>query len=71
MKEKPHKGSLKNWYKYEIDAYGGYVIEGTFVGHPQFNGLFGHTSFVLSHNEETGEIETRNSRYTLVGPAIR
>lgn len=65
--DKPHKGSLKDWFKYEVGD--GYIICGRFIGHPQFNGEHGHTSLVLSHNEETGEIETRNSRYTLIGSA--
>lgn len=71
MTEKPHNGALKDWYKYETDSKGGYIIRGTFVGHPYFDGEPGHTSLVLSHNEETGDIETRNSRYTLIGPAKR
>lgn len=67
MTEKPHKGRIKDWFKYECDAKGGYIIRGRFVDHPEFAGLAGHTSLVLSHDEATGEIETRNSRYTLIG----
>jgi hypothetical protein len=66
---KPHKGSLKGWKRYE---HGDKVcIWGTFVDHPHFAGLYGHTSYIVSHNEETGEVETLNSRYTLVGPEAK
>lgn len=72
MTEKPHKGSIKNWFKYDSDKGLGYLIRGEFVDHPAFAGLpDGHTSYVISHDEKTGEIETRNSRYTLVGPERR
>lgn len=69
MTDKPHKGSIESWFKYKVDGNGGYIIRGRFVDHPQFAMEFGHTSLVLSHNEESGEIETRNSRYTLIGAA--
>jgi hypothetical protein len=69
MSDKPHKGSIENWFKQEITGDGGYIIRGRFVDHPLFAGETGHTSLVLSHNEGTGEIETRNSRYTLIGAA--
>lgn len=66
--DKPHKGRIKNWYKEEVGSeYGlGYIIRGRFVDHEYFAGEVGHTSWVVFHDEETGEIETRNSRYTLV-----
>jgi hypothetical protein len=65
---KEHKGSLKNWRKYECPGHGlGYLILGEFVDHPQFAGHLGNTSYVVAHDEATGEIETRNSRYTLLG----
>lgn len=66
---KPHKGRISGWHKHY--TYGGYIIRGRFVDHPEFAGYSGHTSLVLSHNEETGEVETRNSRYTLVDTAAR
>lgn len=71
MSDKPHKGTLTNWWKQETyTKLGlGFVIRGTFDGHPQFHGETGHTSFVIAHDETTGEIETRNSRYTLNPPA--
>lgn len=67
--EKPHKGRIENWYKAETHPdYGlGYYIRGRFVDHPQFAGETGHTSYIVAHDKDTGEIETRNSRYTLVG----
>lgn len=75
---KPHKGEITNWFKQfyprpviggEFEGTLGYLIRGTFMDHPQFGHTpFGHTSMVVKHDEETGEIETLNSRYTLVGP---
>lgn len=69
---KPHKGSLKNWFKEDWGCAGlglGYMIRGEFVDHPEFAGCKnGHTSYVVAHDEATGEVETKNSRYTLVGP---
>lgn len=73
---KPHKGKLVKWWKhYPLPQFGseglGYLILGIFVDHPEFAGEFGNTSWVISHNEETGEIETANSRYTLIGQPIK
>jgi hypothetical protein len=70
---KPHKGQIKNWFKSETEGFGlGYRIRGEFVDHPEFgNARSGVTSYVVAHDEATGEIETRNSRYTLVGPAVQ
>lgn len=67
MEEKPHCGRIEHWHREECDAGLGYLIIGTFVDHPEFGGDRGHTSYVVSHNMDSGEIETRNSRYTLVG----
>lgn len=68
---KPHLGRITSWYKTEFGAGGrglGYLICGTFLDHPKFMGMSDvHTSYVISHDTETGEIETKNSRYTLVG----
>lgn len=64
MREKPFKGTIENWRKVRI-APGIHVIEGDFVDHPQFAGKFGHTSYIVRHDEATGELETRNSRYLL------
>ncbi|MHC2284474.1 hypothetical protein [Bradyrhizobium barranii] len=66
--EKPHKGAINNWKRYE---HGDKVfIWGEFVDHPRFAGFYGNTSYIVSHAEATGEIETLNSRYTLVGPEL-
>lgn len=84
---KPHKGSLANWWKQHFDRaetesfYGensglGFIIRGTFINHPRFGYSSGSsTSWVISMGEpdEKGdrEIETRNSRYTLIGPSVK
>lgn len=67
---KPHKGSLRLWRKHvpsgNFKSFGlGYIICGVFVDHPDFAGETGHTSWVVKH--EGNEVETINSRYTLVG----
>lgn len=69
---KPHLGKIKSWFKRETDPESGlgYQIIGMFVDHPDFKGEVGHTSYVVSHDETTGEIETRNSRYTLEGAEL-
>jgi hypothetical protein len=67
--EKPFNGTLTNWSRaYVTDEGLGYIVVGIFVDHPQFAGRAGHTSWVVKYDEETGEIETRNSRYKLEGP---
>lgn len=66
---KPDCGRIQNWRR--VDAYGGlgYVILGRFLDHHRLKGCEnGHTSYVVKHDEKTGAVETRNSRYTLVGP---
>lgn len=74
---KPFKGSIKNWWKqYPAKEWWGteglgYMICGTFVDHEWFAGKDGHTSFVILHHEDTGQIETLNSRYLLIGEAIK
>lgn len=66
---KPYKGRIEHWGKRPCPGYGiGYYIVGRFVDHPQFAGETGHTSWVEKHNGN--EIETRNSRYTLVGDPL-
>ncbi len=77
---KPHKGKILNWRKVPFDAAAvsaaydedvglGYVVWGDAIEHPVYNGApWFRTSWVMFHDELTGEIETRNSRYTLVGP---
>jgi hypothetical protein len=65
VSEKLHKGKIENWRKSPCESGLGYFITGKFVGHPSLHGEYGHTSFVVAHDEATGEIETNNSRYTL------
>ena len=62
---KPYMGKIKDWKKYECVGGLGYFIQGTFMGHPQFNGYKGWTSCVISHDTETNQIETENDRYIL------
>lgn len=62
---KPDHGRIKSWSKAPCNGGLGYLIEGEFLDHPYLRGS-GHTSVVIAHNAETGEIETRNSRYRLV-----
>lgn len=77
---KPFKGIISNWKKVPIDLiklkedypnekdYGlGYYITGVPHGHPNFKNWI-YTSWVVKHNETTGEVETRNSIYRLEGP---
>ncbi len=66
--EKPHKGRIRNYYKYEHpNAEGlGYIYMCDWVDHPVFHGSKRHTSWIIK--DDGKEIETRNSRYTLDGP---
>lgn len=66
MSDKPHHGRVKDWVKEPCDSGLGYLIVGEFLDHPHFRGPRCHTSYLVAHNSETGEIETKNSRYTLV-----
>lgn len=70
---KPHKGQISGWHKItcntnpwpgEKEVNLGYYIFGRPSGHPQFESRI-YTSPVVKH--EGNEIETLNSRYTLVG----
>lgn len=64
---KPFKGSIENWSKMECNGGLGYFILGTFLDHPEFGKKYTNTSWVEKHDENTGYIETRNSRYQLIG----
>jgi hypothetical protein len=80
--DKPYKGELCSWRKVACDAMGydtpvfgaeGYYYIMGFAHkycpideHIRKLGTVRCTSRVLSHNEETGEIETINSRYKLI-----
>lgn len=68
VKEKPHKGRIIHWRKYNITPRS-YAIAGYFLDHPQFAGNAGHTSPVIKHAPD-GEIITKNSRYTLIGEPL-
>lgn len=59
---KPYLGILDKWVRREIPA--GVYYECLFINHPVFGGRYGHTSMVVA--EEGLEIETLNSRYTLL-----
>ena len=65
---KPHKGPIANWFKLPTAQGLGYYIMGEFQDHPEFGRKFTNTSWVEKHDTESGEIETRNSCYTLIGP---
>lgn len=71
-KEKLHKGSIENWFKLPCskDKGLGYYIVGDFLNHPDFGNKTTNTSWVEKHDVDSGEIETRNSRYTLIGKEI-
>lgn len=72
--KKPHKGKIIVVGKYYAAGYGlGYGYWCKFVDHPDFAGRNGHTSYVVldecdapRHRGDSYEIETRNSRYTVV-----
>ena len=71
--EKPYKGQISNWEKryFSKGAFPqhkgtlGYVIMGVPVEHPQYSEWI-VTSPVVKH--EGDQIETLNSRYTLINP---
>jgi len=72
--QKPFKGRISKVVKYDVgpgvsskfETNLGYIFLCTFEGHDEFDGLRGHTSLVVSYDEETGEVETLNSRYQVV-----
>jgi hypothetical protein len=66
LHDKPHKGGITAWRT--IDWYGRVIVIGQFVNHPEFGDRYGHTSYIV--NRDGCEIETRNSRYTLIGDEI-
>lgn len=73
---KPHRGRIVNWTASKIAGPFGSrlaVIVGQTPDHP--DAPVGHTfpiitSAVILHDDRSGEIETVNSRYTLVGPDV-
>ena len=73
MIEKPHRGTIDDWFKLDMShhpyAMGlGFLIAGSF-GDARID--LGHawtTSWIISHDEALNEIETVNSRYSLGRP---
>lgn len=74
---KPHKGRISSW---AICKPSGTIndllpiVVGYLVDHPDFHNEWGHTSPVVSISEPNQfgyrELETNNSRYTLVGKEL-
>ncbi len=69
---KPHHGRIQHWKKVQPVGERGFYIVGSFMDHPMLgkHGGRSRTSQVVKHDGATGEIETRNSRYMLVGPEL-
>lgn len=78
--DKPHKGCIANWNKvmrnsmtWDVSASNpegankGYDIIGLFIDNPDFGTAKSRTTLVLTHDEETGEIETTDAFYRLLG----
>jgi hypothetical protein len=63
--EKPHRGRIAAWRKTGHDKATAY--EGVFLDHPNLTGFMSVTSAVVTGPDGGGEIETRNSHYTLIG----
>ena len=66
MTDKPHHSRIDGWYEHPAQGGLGYRVNGMFMDHPQLKGYNAHTSFVVARNGN--EIETNNSRYTLLNP---
>lgn len=68
---KPHHGRIEKWAKFPWFGHPGeWFVVGNFLDHPRIKGQ-GHTSANVHHDEASGEIETLNSKYTLVGAEVR
>ena len=70
---KPHRGTLKNWHPQRIRSEPrglGFILLGTFHGHPEFHGTDGWTSEVIALRPEINEVETRHSRYSVEQPPL-
>lgn len=69
---KPHNGTITNWRRVDCQRERGlgWFVEGWNDDHPTERPAAVTTSEVVSHDAATGEIETVNSRYRLVGPAV-
>lgn len=74
MARKPHKGRISVTGEFPTPGLGlGYLYLCKFLDHPEFGGERGHTSYIVRderdvprHLNDSYEIETRNSRYTVV-----
>ena len=66
--KKPHHGRIKDWSFVGVVGEPGYRVMGWFIDHPVLGKHGGQsvTSNVVAWDSVTGEIETLNSRYTLV-----
>lgn len=69
---KPHNGTITGWRRVDCQReHGlGWFVEGWNGDHPTKPPADITTSEVVAFDESTGEIETANSRYRLVGPAL-
>lgn len=69
---KPFNGTITNWHRVECERTAGlgWFVEGWNGDHPTERPATASTSEVVSFDAATGEIETVNSRYRLVGPAV-
>jgi hypothetical protein len=76
---KEYKGVIKQWQtvelpvprKHKTDFGLGYVVRGIHYGFGTEPLGWLRTSYVAKHDKKTGQIETRNSRYTLEGPETK
>lgn len=71
---KPHKGRIDQavW----VDVRDGHTYQGLFLDHPELKGKYGRTTLVVKddadiprHKGDSYEIETLNSRYTIMSPS--
>src|SRR5437763_1581689 len=73
--EKPHKGRIQHWTVLRDQVGSPDMISGLFVEHPNMNPRsWSTTSEVIKFTEPNRfgypEVETKNSRYTLVGEEL-
>ncbi len=69
---KPHKGRIDHWTHLKDEQVS--CVCGLYLDHPQFKNEWGHTSHIENISEPNRfgykELETQNSRYTLVGKEL-
>ena len=69
MSNKPYMGAIRDWTV--VPAGEHEIIIGTFVDRPGWKPFTdGHTSPIVLLDINEGTVETRNSRYTLVGSPV-